>query len=369
MSTIDYYEILGVARDASGDEIKRAYRQLARTHHPDVANDKSTAESHFKNINEAYEVLSDPAKRERYDRFGASGVSPGGDAGFAGAGSFGDIFDMFFGNVRGGARQAGPQRGSDLRYDLQITLEEAFTGTSRDIEFEHVGRCDVCLGSGAEPGTLVTPCDRCGGSGVTRAVRHTPLGQMVTQAACPKCRGEGHTIEHPCRACAGHGRRQMERRLTVQVPAGVDDGSRIRIGGNGEAGTNGGPPGDLYVYLNVARHRLFRRDGMDTHVDVSVGFAQAALGGSILVPSLDGEVELEVGAGTQSGTTLRVRGHGMPSVRGAQRGDHFVTVTVAVPTKLSRRQRELLEEYANEEGDTVEERSFFERVKDAFRPE
>ncbi|HEY1681489.1 MAG TPA: molecular chaperone DnaJ [Candidatus Tumulicola sp.] len=368
MSTIDYYEILGVGRDASGDEIKRAYRQLARTHHPDVADDKSAAESHFKSINEAYEVLSDPAKREQYDHYGRAGAPNGADVGFGG-GSFGDIFDMFFGNARAGTRQAGPQRGSDLRYDLQITLEEAFSGTSREIAFQHVGQCDVCRGSGAEPGTLVTPCDRCGGAGIARVVRNTPLGQMVTQTTCPKCRGEGHTIAHPCHACAGSGRRQMDRRLTVQVPAGVDDGSRIRIGANGEAGTNGGPPGDLYVYFNVARHRLFRREGTDTHVDVTIGFAQAALGATVLVPSLDGDVELEIGAGTQTGTRLRVRGHGMPHVRGAQRGDHFVTVRVAVPAKLTRRQRELLEEYAREEGDEVEERSFFDRVKDAFRPE
>jgi molecular chaperone DnaJ len=368
MSTIDYYEILGVSRGASGDEIKRAYRQLARKHHPDVADDKSAAESHFKSINEAYEVLSDPNKREQYDRFGTVGSNGNGaDFGF-GASGFGDIFDMFFGNARG-ARQTGPQRGSDLRYDLQITLEEAFSGTSREISFEHIGQCDECHGSGAEPGTLVTPCDRCGGTGVARVVRNTPLGQMVTQAACPKCRGEGHFIEHPCRACSGTGRRQMERRLTVQVPAGVDDGSRIRIAQNGEAGSNGGPPGDLYVYLNIAHHRLFRREGANTYVDVTVGFAQAALGATVGVPSLDGEVELEIPAGTQSGTTLRVRGHGMPAVRGSHRGDHFVRVGVAVPTKLTRRQRELLEEYAREEGDAVEERSFFDRVKDAFRPE
>ncbi len=192
-----------------------------------------------------------------------------------------------------GGRHTGPQRGNDLRYDLQITLEEAFSGTSRDISFEHIGQCETCHGSGAEPGTLVVACDRCGGTGVARVVRNTPLGQMVTQAACPKCRGEGHFIEHPCHGCGGAGRRQMERHLTVQVPAGVDEGSRIRIAGNGEAGTNGGPSGDLYVYLNVARHRMFRREGANTRVDVTIGFAQAALGAMIAAPSLDGEVEVE----------------------------------------------------------------------------
>ncbi len=371
MSTTDYYEILGIGRDASGDEIKQAYRRLARKHHPDVSDDKSEAELRFKKINEAYEVLSDPAKRAQYDRFGVvtNGATQGG-FGFE-TGSFGDIFDMFFGNVRGAAqtRRAGPQRGSDLRYDLEITLEEAFAGTTKEIVFAHLAQCDVCGGSGARPGTLATACASCHGSGIVRGVRQTPLGQMVTQSACARCGGEGHVIEHPCETCRGHGRRETERRLTVKVPAGIDDGSRIRIGGNGEGGTRGGPPGDLYVYLSVAPHSYFRRDGLDTYADVPVSFPQAALGGPIAVRSLDGDVELNLTAGTQSGTVLRLRGRGMPGVRGAHRGDHHVTIHVLVPTKLNRHQRELLEEYARAGGDAVEERSFFERVKDAFRPE
>jgi molecular chaperone DnaJ len=373
MPTIDYYEILGVARDASGDEIKQAYRRLARKHHPDVSHDKSDAELRFKTINEAYEVLSDPNKRAQYDRFGVvtngAGASQGG-FGFE-SGSFGDIFDMFFGNVRSAAqpRRAGPQRGSDLRYDLEITLEEAFAGTTKEIEFHHLAQCEVCKGSGAQPGTLVTPCTGCHGTGVMRGVRHTPLGQMVTQSACTRCGGEGHVIEHPCETCRGHGRHEAERRLTVKVPAGVDDGARIRIAGNGEGGIRSGPAGDLYVYLSVAAHTYFKRDGLDTYADVPVSFPQAALGGPIAVRSLDGELELNLAAGTQSGTILRVRGRGMPSVRGAHRGDHHVTVHVVVPTKLNRQQRDLLEEYARAGGDAVEERSFFERVKDAFRPE
>ncbi|MGA8535153.1 MAG: molecular chaperone DnaJ [Candidatus Tumulicola sp.] len=373
MPTLDYYEILGVARNASGDEIKQAYRRLARRHHPDVSHDKSDAELRFKTINEAYEVLSDPNKRAQYDRFGVvTNGAQGGQGGFGfETGSFGDIFDMFFGNVRGAgqAQRHGAQRGSDLRYDLQITLEEAFAGTTREIEFNHLAQCDACKGSGAQPGTLVRPCDGCGGTGVMRGVRHTPLGQMVTQSACSRCAGTGHVIEHPCDACRGHGRRDTERRLTVNVPAGVDDGSRIRIGENGEAGTQGGPSGDLYVYLSVADHPYFKRDGLDTYADVPVSFPQAALGGPIVVHALDGEVELNLAAGTQSGTMLRLRGRGMPRVRGAQRGDHHVTVHVMVPTKLNRHQRDLLEEYASAGGDAVEERSFFERVKDAFRPD
>jgi molecular chaperone DnaJ len=372
MPTRDYYEVLGVARDASNDAIKRAYRTLAREHHPDVAHDKSEAEHRFKEINEAYEVLSDPRKRAQYDRFGYTGNgSPGGaDFGFS-PGGFGDIFDMFFGNVRGAAqpRRAGPERGSDLRYDVEITLEEAYHGTSKAISFDRLTHCETCKGSGAAPGTMIVPCERCGGSGMVRTTRQTPLGQIVTQGACSRCGGEGHVIAHPCEACVGRGRVERETQLNVEVPAGVDDGSRIRIAGNGEAGMRGGPPGDLYVYLTIAPHRIFKRDGRDTFVNVPVSFTEATLGATIEVPSLAGEVELTLPAGTQSGTTLRLRGYGMPSVRGTHRGDHLVTVHVVVPTKVTKKQRDLLEAYAEAGGDIVEERTFFERVKDAFRPQ
>ena len=381
MPTTDFYEILGVARGASADDIKKAYRALARTHHPDVSEDKVTAEHRFKEINEAYEVLSDPKKREMYDRFGTTGNGAGSGfsdfGGFTsgfGGGGFGDIFDMFFNEARAGGagprRNTGPARGSDLRYDVEITLEEAFTGTTKEIAFNHLALCDVCKGSGAEPGSLIVPCDRCGSTGVMRQVRQTPLGQFVTQSTCNKCMGDGQVIAQPCAACQGRGRREVERKLTVRVPAGVDDGSRIRIGGSGEAGIRNGPPGDLYVYLSVIPHPQFRRDGMDSLTDCVVSFPQAALGGIVKVPSLDGELSLNLQPGTQSGTVYRMRGHGMPSVRGTQRGDHVVTVHVAVPAKLTKRQRELLEEYARAGGDRVEEeKTFFERVKDAFKPD
>jgi molecular chaperone DnaJ len=373
MPTKDYYEVLGVARDASAEEIKRAYRGLARQHHPDVAEDKAGAEHRFKEINEAYEVLSDPQKRAQYDRFGTAGSQSGQDFGFSGFGpnGFGDIFDMFFGDARAaqGQRRSGPQRGSDLRYDLVITLDEAFAGTTKEIQFSHLAQCETCKGSGAQPGSLVAGCERCQGSGVMRTVRQTPLGQFVTQTTCTTCGGEGHVITHPCSDCGARGRHEVERKLTVRVPAGVDDGSRIRIAGSGEAGIRGGPSGDLYVYLSIAPHPLFRRDGLETYIDVPISFPLAALGATIEVPSLEGPLQLIVPAGTQSATTLRLRGHGMPSVRGSQRGDHHVTVHVVVPTKLSKRQREVLEEYARAGGDAVEEKSFFDRVKDAFRPE
>ncbi|MDQ6826431.1 MAG: molecular chaperone DnaJ [Candidatus Eremiobacteraeota bacterium] len=372
----DFYEVLGVARGASEDDIKRAYRSLARKHHPDVAEDKVQAEHHFKEINEAYEVLSDARKREMYDRFGHAGSSGSASgfsefSGFGGSG-FADIFDMFFGEGRAGntqtQRRNGPARGSDLRYDLEITLEDAFAGATRDISFNHLAACETCKGSGAAPGTLIVPCDRCSGSGVTREVRRTPLGQFVTQSACSKCNGEGQTVKTPCATCHGQGRLEVERKLSVKIPAGVDDGSRIRIAGSGE-GARGGAPGDLYVYLSVAPHRQFRRDGLDTQVDIPVSFPQATLGAQVAVPSLDGELSLTLNPGTQSGTTYRMRAHGMPSVRGSSRGDHMVTVHVAIPTKVSKRQRELLEEYARVGGDKVEEKSFFERFKEAFKPD
>jgi len=371
MPTKDYYDILGVGRDASGDEIKRAYRQLAREHHPDVAHDKTRAEHRFKEINEAYEVLSDPGKRAQYDRFGTVGNGAPGHADFGfGTGSFGDIFDMFFGNVRGGqARHAGPERGSDLRYDLEITLEEAFSGATKEIVFDRLTHCEVCKGSGARPGTMIVPCERCGGSGSTRTVRNTPLGQMVTDMVCQRCGGEGHVIATPCERCSGRGRYESETRLTVNIPPGVDDGSRIRVAGKGEGGLRGGTTGDLYVYLTIAAHPVFKRQGRETFVDVPVSFPQAALGATIDVPSLDGPVELTLPAGTQTGTTLRLRGYGMPSLRGAHRGDHHVRVHVVVPTRLNKRQRDLLEDYAHAGGDAIEERTFFDRVKDAFRPE
>jgi molecular chaperone DnaJ len=369
----DYYEVLGVARDADETTIKRAYRQLARRHHPDVAADKAKAETVFKEINEAYEVLSDTQKRANYDRFGHAGVNGGGgDAGFGfGGDGFGDIFDMFFGGARGAQQQrrSGPARGSDLRYDIDITLEEAFTGTTREIAFRHLAACATCKGSGAEPGTLIVPCDRCGGSGSQRQVRQTPLGQFVTQSPCTKCGGEGQLVQTPCTTCRGRGRIEQEKKLQVTIPAGVDDGSRIRISGNGGAGERGGPDGDLYVYLSIARHPVFKRDGLDILSDVPIAFPQAALGGEITVTTLDGETPLQINAGTQSGSMYRLRGRGMPSIRGGSRGDQIVTVHVVVPTKIGKRQRELLEEYAELGGNQIEEKSFFDRLKDAFRPE
>ena len=371
----DYYEVLGVARGASETDIKRAYRQLARTHHPDVAADKTNAEHQFKEINEAYEVLSDPQKRAMYDRYGHTGngaSAPGGfgDIGGFGAEGFGEIFDMFFGatrNTAGQQRRQGPQRGSDLRYDLEITLEDAFTGTQRDIQFNHLAQCERCTGKGAEPGTEPVVCDRCQGQGMVRNVRQTALGQFVTQTPCGKCGGEGRLIPTPCTQCRGRGRVEIEKKMTVRIPAGVDDGSRIRIAASGEAGIRGGPSGDLYIYISVQQHQFFRRDGANVLTDIPISFPVAAIGGEISVATLEGAMPLQIAPGTQSMTTYRLRGRGMPSVRGTSRGDLLVTVHVVVPSKLTKRQKELLEEFARAGGDAVEEKSFFERFKEAFR--
>jgi molecular chaperone DnaJ len=367
----DYYSVLGVERSATEVEIKRAYRALARKYHPDVAEDKKDAEKRFKEINEAYEVLSNAQKRQQYDRFGSAtgSAGAGGFGPFGATEGFGDIFDMFFGGRNAQAqRPAGPQRGADLRYDLQITLEDSYNGAEREISFSHLGACETCDGSGAKPGTLITRCDRCNGTGVTRTARQTPLGQFVTQTTCTKCGGEGHVIPTPCETCRGRGRVERTRTLMVRIPAGVDDGSRIRIAGSGEAGTRGGPPGDLYVYLAVAQHARYRRDGADLYLDVPIAFTQAALGTTVEVEALDGKVPLQIAAGTQNASTYRLRGKGMPIVRGNARGDLLVTVHVVVPTKISRKERELLEEFARQGGDRIDERSFFDRLKDAFSP-
>lgn len=373
----DYYEVLGVERGASESEIKRAYRQLARRHHPDVAQDKSKDDTHFKQINEAYEILSDPQKRQMYDRYGHAGTNGAGGntgfgpfAGFGASDGFGDLFDMFFGS-RGATSQrpAGPARGADLRYDVEISLEEAYRGSERRISFSHLSTCETCQGSGAQPGTLITMCNRCDGSGRTRSVRQTALGQFVTQTTCSQCNGEGQVTTSPCEACHGRGRLERQRALNVTIPAGVDDGSRIRLEGHGEAGSRGGGAGDLYVYLTLAPHPRFRRSGLDLQVDVPISFAVAALGGSISVETFDGPLEVHIAPGTQSGKTHPIRGRGMPAVRGHTRGTLHVTTHVVVPTHLTRRRREILEEFADSGGDQVDERSFFERVKDAFKVE
>jgi molecular chaperone DnaJ len=336
----DYYEVLGVARNASEDELKRAFRKLARQYHPDV-NKSPDAEVRFKEIGEAYEVLSDPQKRRVYDQFGHAGLDSqgyGGFQGFEGFGSFADIFeqfDTFFGGTARGRTRRGPQRGADLRYDLTITFEEAVFGTEKTLDIPRFETCGVCKGSGAEPNTEPTICPQCKGSGEMRRVQQSVFGQFVNVTTCGRCHGEGRIISTPCHACHGQGRVRKTRKLTVKIPAGVDSGQQIRLSGEGESGPKGGPAGNLYVVLEVKPHRFFKREGSDIFFELPISFAQAALGDRVEVPTIDGSEVLTIPAGTQTGKTFRLREKGIPHLRGMGRGDQYVTVRVRTPTRLS----------------------------------
>jgi molecular chaperone DnaJ len=352
----DLYEVLGVDRRASDAEIKRAYRKLAQQWHPDVNKDP-LAEARFKEASEAYQILSDPGRRQRYDTFGRAGVDAGAaGAGFEGFGGFADIFDAFFGGAAGGgsARRGRPQPGSDLRYDLRITFEDAVRGTEKDIDFRALGRCETCEGTGAKPGTEPTTCPQCGGRGEVRSVRQTMLGQMVNVSACPRCRGEGRIIETPCETCRGDGRTERKRTLRVTIPAGIDEGHQIRLTNEGEVGPRGGAAGSLYVAVHVAPHPSLKRDGTELYYEASISIAQAALGATLTVPTVEGSEEVEIKPGTQPDTEIRLRGKGVPHLRrSGSRGDLHVLVDVEVPRKLSKKQRELLEAFARESGEAV----------------
>ncbi len=355
----DFYAILGVERTASDAQIKSAFRKLAQQWHPDV-NQEPEAQERFKEINEAYQVLSDPERRSRYDTFGRAGVDGGpggpGGAGFEGFGGFSDIFDAFFGGGAGGAsaRRGRPQPGADLRYDLRITFEEAVKGTEKEIEFTVLGACETCGGNGAEPGTEPITCPTCNGRGEVRSVRQTMLGQMVNVNACPQCHGEGKIVQTPCHTCKGDGRTERKRTLRVSIPAGIDEGHQIRLSNEGEVGPRSGPPGSLYVAVHVQPHPSLTREGTELFYDAEVSIAQAALGTKISVPTVEGEEEVEIKAGTQPNTEIRLRGKGVPHLRrSGQRGDLHVMVDVVVPTKLSKKARELLEAYAQEAGEPV----------------
>ncbi len=365
----DYYEVLGVQRGASDAEIKRAFRKLAQRWHPDV-NQTDQAHDRFKEVNEAYQVLSDPARRQAYDTFGRAGL--GGEAADFGAGfgGFGDIFDAFFGGGQAaGVRRGRPPAGSDLRYDLRITFEEAVRGTEKEIEFPILDRCPTCSGSGAARGASAVICSQCGGRGEVRTVRQTMLGQMVNVATCPRCRGEGRVIDTPCETCHGDGRAERRKTLRVTIPAGIDEGHQIRLSSEGEAGPRGGPPGSLYVAVHVAPHPTLKRDGTELYHELRISIAQAALGTRAMVPTVEGDEEIEVKPGTQPGTEVRLRGRGVPHLRRAgARGDLHVLINVVVPTKLSKAQREHLEAYATESGEPVGSTGggLFDRVRDAL---
>jgi molecular chaperone DnaJ len=366
---LDYYAILGVERTASDADIKKAFRKLAQQWHPDVNADPAAA-ARFKEINEAYQVLSDAQRRQTYDMFGRAGLGGEGGLGFdpSAFGSFSDIFDAFFGGTSGGARRGHPAAGADLRYDLRITFEEAVHGTEKEIEFPVYGRCETCGGNGAKPGTEPVTCDNCGGSGEIRTTRRTMLGQMVNVSPCPVCHGEGKLVKEPCPTCKGEGRTERRRTLRVTIPAGIDEGHQIRLSNEGEVGRRGGPAGSLYVAVHVAPHPMLRREGTELYYEADVSIAQAALGTTIAVPTVDGDEDLEIKPGTQPGAEIRLRGRGVPHLRRGSKGDLHVFVNVVVPARLSKRQRELLAEYAAESGETVSEAhaGILEKVRDAL---
>jgi molecular chaperone DnaJ len=367
----DYYEVLGVARTASPEEIRRAFRRLARQYHPDVNRDPGAADQ-FKEVNEAYEVLSDAEKRRDYDRFGHAGGSPFGPGG-AGFG-IDEIFETFFGGMGRGAGGRRPTRGADLRYDLELTFEEAVFGVTRELEVPRTVPCARCGGDGAEPGSSPQRCPQCNGAGEVRRVQQSIFGQFVNVTVCDRCRGRGEVIAQPCKECAGRGAVQSLRKLSVPIPAGVDDGQQIHLPGEGELGGRSGPPGDLYVVISVAPHAFFKRQDANVVYDLTLNVAQAALGAEIEVPTVDGQEKLRVPAGTQSGAVLRLRGKGVPRLRGAGRGDQLVRVRVAIPQELTDEQRQLFERLAasfNGHGGAEPPsgrggRGLFDRVKDVL---
>jgi molecular chaperone DnaJ len=371
MTKRDYYEVLGVGRDAGNDEFKKAYRRLAMKHHPDRNPDNPEAEASFKEAKEAYEVLSDADKRAAYDRFGHAGLAgaQGGPGGFAGADAFSDLFGEVFGDIFGAGRRSRTQvyRGADLRYELELSLEQAVGGDSVNLELPTQVECARCMGKGAEPGSELVTCRTCGGAGQVRVAQ----GFFSIQQTCPTCGGAGSTIEKPCRECSGRGRVRKVKTLAVKVPPGVDNGDRIRLAREGEAGRNGGPPGDLYVDISVRPHPIFTRDGQNLSCEVPISFATAVLGGVVDVPTLDGNVVLKVPPETQSGSLFRLRGKGVRSVRASGFGDLFCRVQVETPVKLSAEQKEKLRAFDDSiqnEGSrhNPRARSWFDGVKEFF---
>jgi molecular chaperone DnaJ len=372
MSKRDYYEVLSVSRTATEQEIKSAYRRLAVKYHPDKNPNDASAEEKFKEAAEAYSVLSDSQQRQRYDRFGHAGVSSSAaGAGSWGAPGFGGIEDILgdlfgfgdvFGGGRGGSRRSSAQRGADLRYDLEITLEEAANGMTAQLRIPRLESCDTCKGSGAAAGSQPENCTTCAGTGQVRYQQ----GFFSVARTCHVCRGTGKVIKNPCADCNGTGRIEREKQLEVKVPAGVETGSRLRVSGEGQAGTQGGPSGDLYVVIHVAEHEQFERQGSNLYEAVPITFAQAALGADIMVKTLDGEEKLKVPMGTQTGTVFRLRGKGMPALGGRGRGDLFVSVTLITPTTLTREQRRLLEQLAEVENTDLESKGLVDKVRDIF---
>lgn len=376
----DYYEVLGVQKGASDDEIKKAYRKEAKKYHPDLHPGDKEAEAKFKEINEAYEVLSDSDKKARYDQFGHAGVDPNFGAGGAGGGNpfgggfgdFGDIFSDIFGGgfgFGGNTRRNGPRRGADIRKIVEITFEEAAFGCKRKIQLDKMEECPTCHGSGARAGSSPETCHRCGGSGQVTTQTRTPLGYMRNVTVCPECHGEGKIIKDPCNSCRGTGKVRRQKTIEIDIPQGIDDSQTIQIRGAGEAGDHGGPAGDLLVTVRIKKHNIFTRDGFDVYITIPITFAQAALGSKIKVPTISGVVEYDIPPETQTGSIFRLRSKGIPSLRGKGRGDQYVTVEVETPKNLTSRQKELLREFDGtvEEKNYRKRKSFVDTMRDIFK--
>lgn len=374
----DYYEILGVEKSASDADIKKAYRKLAKQYHPDVNQEDKSAEAKFKEVNEAYEILSDPQKRGQYDRFGHAGVDPNAFAGGAGQGfgdfdfgGIGDIFESFFGGSgfgRSTKTRNGPQKGADLRYSAEITFEEAAFGVEKEVGVQRLETCATCGGSGAKPGTSPTTCQHCGGSGQVQYKQSTPFGQFVNIKTCDVCHGEGKIIVNPCGTCGGKGKVRKSVKIKLNIPAGIDDGQTISLRGEGEPGSKGGPAGDLFVTVKIRQHAIFKRQGNDIICEIPITFVQAALGSELEVPTLDGKVRYTIPEGTQTGSVFRLKNKGIPFLRGSGRGDLYIKVDIDVPKKLNERQKAILKEFADMSGDDVHEqrKGFFDKMKDAL---
>lgn len=380
MAKKDYYEVLGLEKGASEEEIKRAFRKSALKYHPDRNPGDKEAEEKFKELNEAYQVLSDPQKRSQYDQFGTTDFNGAGgfDGGFGGfdfsdLGGFGDIFDSFFGGGFGGngKRRNGPQKGADLEYNLNLTFEEAVFGAEKQVNITRSENCEKCNGTGAKEGTSAHTCDKCGGTGQMRVQRNTPLGSFVSMSTCDKCGGKGKIITDPCPECKGKGKIRKQRKIKINVPAGVDTGNVMPIRGQGEHGNNGGPAGDLYVNIRVMPSDKFKRKGFDIYIDTHISFVKATLGVELTVPTIDGDVKYDVPAGTQPGTVFRLKGKGVPRVNSHGRGDQYVNVVVDIPKNLNQKQKEALYMYAEASGEIPEgkhnKKSFIDKLKDNLK--
>lgn len=370
----DYYEVLGISKGASEEDIKKAYKKMARKYHPDLNPGDKDAEEKFKEVNEAYEVLSDPNKKARYDQYGHAGVDPnfgaGAGAGFDGAfdfGDLGDIFGSFFGG--GAARRTNPnapQRGESIRVAVTISFEEAAFGCEKTVSFDRYETCSTCHGNGCAPGTSPETCPDCHGSGMVQQRRQTPMGVFATSAPCSRCGGKGKIIHQPCKDCRGTGFQRKRATLQASIPAGIDNGQTISLRGQGNAGKNGGPAGDLLITITVRPHELFRREGTSVLCEAPITFTQAVLGAELEIPTIDGKVKYTLPEGTQSGTTFRLKGKGIPAINGRGRGDQYVTVYIETPKNLNREQKEALKKFAEamgEEGDTKEQKGFFNKFK------